>query len=168
VRSKGFEGMTCSIADVLGAVGDRWGILIVRDLMLGLSRYDALQRSTGITNATLADRLKFLEGTGLIERRRYQTKPDRHDYLLTDKGKDLALVIHALAQIGDKWNLADLPGVPLKFLNAKSGGPVKLAPVDVITGEAVQAQDVRVEAGPGADDLMRWRLQNAAALFGPS
>ena len=59
--------MTCSIASVMGALGDRWGALIMRDLTLGLTRYDDLRRSTGVTNATLADRLKMLEQSGLIE-----------------------------------------------------------------------------------------------------
>jgi len=58
MRSKSFDGMACSIAGVLEAIGDRWAVLILRDLSLGLSRYDDLRRSTGITNATLSDRLK--------------------------------------------------------------------------------------------------------------
>ncbi|PKD78524.1 transcriptional regulator, partial [Escherichia coli] len=61
MRSKSFEGMVCSIATVLDAVGDRWAMLILRDLVLGLRRYDDLRRSTGIANATLADRLRQLE-----------------------------------------------------------------------------------------------------------
>ncbi|MFS3136492.1 winged helix-turn-helix transcriptional regulator [Gluconacetobacter sacchari] len=57
MRSKGFERMACSVAAVMGAIGDRWGMLVMRDLILGLRRYDDLCRSTGVTNATLADRL---------------------------------------------------------------------------------------------------------------
>ena len=73
MRSKSFEGMVCSIAGVLEAVGDRWAVLILRDLSLGLSRYEDLRQSTDVTNATLSDRLKHLEDNGLIERRQYQT-----------------------------------------------------------------------------------------------
>jgi DNA-binding HxlR family transcriptional regulator len=159
MRSKGFDGMTCSVADVLGAVGDRWGLLILRDLLLGLRRYDDLRKSTGITHATLSDRLKFLEENRLIERRKYQTRPDRFDYLLSAKGKDIALVIHALAQVGDKWDLAERRGPPLRFVHAASGRAVKLAPVDAESGAPVRAEDVRLAAGAGADDLMRWRLE---------
>ena len=61
--------MVCSIAGVLEAVGDRWAVLILRDLSLGLSRYEDLRRSTDVTNATLSDRLRHLEDNGLIERR---------------------------------------------------------------------------------------------------
>jgi DNA-binding HxlR family transcriptional regulator len=61
MRSKNFDGMACSIAGALEAIGDRWAVLILRDLSLGLSRYEELRRSTGVTNATLSDRLKHLE-----------------------------------------------------------------------------------------------------------
>src|SRR5262245_23058111 len=67
MRSKSFEGMVCSIAGVLDAVGDRWAVLILRDLSLGLSRYEDLRKSTDVTHATLSDRLKHLENNELIE-----------------------------------------------------------------------------------------------------
>ena len=158
MRSKSFDGMVCSIAGVLDAVGDRWAMLILRDLGLGLCRYDDLQKSTGVTHATLSDRLKHLEDNELIERRLYQTKPDRYEYVLTRKGADIILVIQALAQVGDKWQIASDKGPPLKFINRSSGRPVKVALVDDESGEAVRLRDVRPQAGPGADDLVRWRL----------
>ena len=77
MRSQSFEGMACSIAGVLDAVGDRWAILILRDLSLGLSKYEDLRKSTDVTHATLSDRLKHLEESELIERRQYQSGPDR-------------------------------------------------------------------------------------------
>lgn len=158
MRSKSFDGMVCSIAGVLDAVGDRWAILILRDLGLGLSRYDDLRKSTGVTNATLSDRLRHLEANGLIERRLYQTGPDRHEYLLTRKGRDIVLVIQALAQVGDKWQIGGAKGPPLKFVNQNSGRAVKVALVDEKSGELVRLRDIRPQAGPGADDLVRWRL----------
>ena len=91
------------MAEVMGALGDRWGMLVMRDLLLGLTRYDDLQRSTGITNATLSDRLRSLQEAGLIERRQYQRRPDRYDYIPTAKGRDLALLLQAMVQIGDTW-----------------------------------------------------------------
>jgi DNA-binding HxlR family transcriptional regulator len=150
--------MACSIAGVLDAVGDRWAVLILRDLSLGLSKYEELRRSTGITHATLSDRLKHLEENDLIERRRYQTGPDRYEYLLSRKGRDIILVIQALAQVGDKWAVTGDVGPPLKFVNKNSGRPVKLALVDEKSGDVVRLRDVRPQAGPGADDLVRWRL----------
>ncbi len=158
MRSKSFDGMVCSIAGVLDALGDRWAFLIIRDISLGLSRYEDLRKSTDVTHATLSDRLKHLEEHELIERRLYQTGPERFEYVLTPKGKDIILVIQALAQIGDKWAVTGEDGPPLKFINRDSGRAVKVALVDEKSGEVVKLRDVRPQAGPGADDLVRWRL----------
>jgi DNA-binding HxlR family transcriptional regulator len=158
MRLKGFEGMVCSIAGVLDALGDRWAVLILRDLSLGLSRYEDLRKSTDVTNATLSDRLKHLEEQGLIERRQYQSGPDRYEYVLTRKGVDIILVIQALAQVGDKWAITGDAGPPLRFVDKRNGHGLKLALVDEKTGEVVRRRDVRPHAGPGADDLVRWRL----------
>jgi len=155
MKSKGFEGMACSIAGVLAAIGDRWAVLILRDLSFG---YEDLRRSTGVTNATLSDRLKHLEENALIERRRYQVNPERYEYILTRKGRDTILLTQALVQVGDKWEVSGRAGPPLKFTNRKTGGTVKLAMVDQDTGEIVQLNDLQPQPGPGADDLVRWRL----------
>ena len=158
MRSKSFDGMACSIAGVLEVIGDRWAVLILRDLSLGLSRYEDLRRSTGVTNATLSDRLKHLEDNELIERRRYQRNPERYEYALTPKGRDIILVIQALAQVGDKWAVSGNAGPPLKFVDRKTGHTVKLAMVDNETGQRVGKRDLLPQAGPGADELVRWRL----------
>src|ERR1700730_31893 len=158
MRSKSFAGMTCSIAGALETIGDRWAVLILRDLMYGLGRYEDLRGSTGVTHATLSDRLKHLEDNGLITRRRYQLKPERHEYILTRKGRDTVLLAHALLQIGDKWAVTGKQGPPLRLAERKSGRPVKLALVDAAAGVPVKWADVEPCEGPGADDLARWRL----------
>ena len=111
-----------------------------------------------MTNATLSDRLKHLEDHGLIERRQYQTNPERYEYVLTAKGRDTILVMQALLQVGDKWAVSGDAGPPLKFVDRKTGHAVKLAMVDSETGQRVRAQDLQPQAGPGADELVRWRL----------
>jgi DNA-binding HxlR family transcriptional regulator len=158
MKSKSFEGMVCSIAGVLEAIGDRWAVLILRDLSLGLSRYEDLRRSTDVTHATLSERLRHLADNGLIERRQYQINPERYEYVLTPKGRDLILVIQAMAQVGDKWAAAGDAGPPLQFVDQKTGHQVKLAMVDTATGQRVRARDLMPRAGPGADELVRWRL----------
>lgn len=158
MRSKGFEGMACSIAEVMGALGDRWGILIMRDLLLGLTRYDDLRRSTGITNATLSDRLKGLEQAGLIERRRYQERPERYEYVPTGRGGDMALLMQAMVQIGDKWRREETLEAPLRFVDAGSGSGLKLTMVEEDRTGCARAPGIRIIAGPGADDIMRWRV----------
>lgn len=163
MRSKGFEGMTCSVAGVMGTMGDRWGALLMRDLFLGLKRYDDFRRSSGITNATLTDRLKSLEGHGLIERQLYQSRPERYEYVLTEKGRDIGLVLLAMLEVGNKWNLAELDGPPLLMVDSQSGRRVNVALVDYETGAAVSPSNVMVELGPGADELTEWR--SAARLY---
>ena len=158
MKSKSFEGMACSIAGVMEAIGDRWAVLILRDLSLGLSRYEDLRRSTDVTNATLSDRLKHLEDHELVERRQYQINPERYEYVLTAKGRDTTLVLQALLQVGDKWAVSGSAGPPLRFVDRKTGHPVKLARVDNETGQRVRLQDVQPQAGPGADELVQWRL----------
>ncbi|MCP1196064.1 helix-turn-helix transcriptional regulator [Acetobacter senegalensis] len=154
--------MTCSVAAVMGAIGDRWAMLIMRDLILGLRRYDDLRRSTNVTNATLSDRLKALEENGLVERRKYRSRPDRFEYVPTEKGWDVGLLMQAMVQIGDKWNQSSSSGPPLRFVDEGTGHGVKLAPVDMETGALVEAKHVRALAGSGADDLMQWRLSRSS------
>src|ERR1700754_185326 len=161
MRSKGFDGMVCSIAGVMGAIGDRWGLLILRDLVCGISRYEDFRQSSGVTNATLSDRLKHLEANGLVERRRYQANPERFEYLLTKKGWQIAPMMPVLAQIGDRLGVSGASAPPLKFVNRKTGADVGWSFVDQSTGERLNAPDVAIQAGPGADDLVRWRLSHA-------
>jgi DNA-binding HxlR family transcriptional regulator len=160
MRSKGFDGMVCSIAGVIAAIGDRWGLVILRDLVCGLSRYEDLRQSSGVTNATLSDRLKHLEASGLIERRRYQVNPERFEYLLTQKGWQIAPVMAVLAQIGDRLDISGAAAPPMTFVNRRTGAEVRWSFVDQKTGEQVSPTDIEIKEGPGADDLVRWRLSH--------
>jgi DNA-binding HxlR family transcriptional regulator len=163
MKAKSFKGMACSIAGALEAIGDRWAFLIVRDLSLGLRRYDDLQHSTQIPNTTLSQRLKHLEHNGLIERRSYQDNPPRFEYALTTKGRELGVVIFALAQWGDHWNAAGTAGPPVNFVDRATGRRVKLAVVDAQSGDPVPGSRIEARPGRGADDLVRWRLDRRAA-----
>ena len=161
MRSKSFDGMVCPIAGIMAAIGDRWGLLILRDLVLGLSRYEEFRQSSGVTNATLSDRLKHLEANGLVERRRYQVSPERFEYVLTRRGRQIAPVMAVLTQIGDRLNVSGAAAPPLKFVNRKTGAGAGWSFIDQNTGERLSPVDIAIEEGPGADDLMRWRLSHA-------
>ncbi|MEI7374254.1 helix-turn-helix domain-containing protein [Dickeya chrysanthemi] len=165
MRSKNFDGMVCSIAGVMAAIGDRWGLLILRDLIFGISRYDELRQSSGVTNATLSNRLKHLEANGLIERRRYQVNPERFEYLLTPHGRQLAPIMVMLSQIGDRLGLSGASAPPLKFVNRKTGAGVRWSFIDENTGELLSGEDIAFEEGPGADDLVRWRLSHTTRRY---
>jgi DNA-binding HxlR family transcriptional regulator len=91
----------CPVAKSLELIGDRWTLLIVRDLLKGTCRFQDFQESLkGIAPSILSDRLKLMEEHGLIERRFYSDHPPRAEYILTDKGKELGTVVGALAVWG--------------------------------------------------------------------
>ena len=97
----------CAIANTLDRVGDKWSLLIVRDMLAGKTTYGQfLESPEGIPTNILADRLKRLEQFGLITRSVYQERPTRHAYSLTDEGKQLGRVLRAMAD----WALEHIAG----------------------------------------------------------
>lgn len=101
--------MRCPVAATLELVGDRWTLLIVRDLLRGRKRFNELRMSVdGIPPAVLAARLRALEGAGVVDRRPYQDRPVRYEYRLTPKGHALGVVVGALADWGQRYADADL------------------------------------------------------------
>jgi DNA-binding HxlR family transcriptional regulator len=160
MKPKSFAGMRCSIAGALELIGDRWTLLLIRDLSLGLHRYDDLRTSIGIPDATLAARLKHLTEHGIIERTRYQERPPRDEYRLTAKGRDLWKVSVALREWGDRWDATGLGAPTVETIDRKTGRKLVLALVDSKTGAAVPAQRVQFRPGPGADDTIRKLLDN--------
>jgi DNA-binding HxlR family transcriptional regulator len=97
-----YEGQVCSIARALEVVGDRWTLLIVRDVALGLHRFDELLASLGIASNVLTDRLSRLVDEDVLERVRYSERPERFEYRLTRKGSELSVALLALMQWGDR------------------------------------------------------------------
>jgi DNA-binding HxlR family transcriptional regulator len=119
-----YEGQVCSIARSLELVGDRWTLLIVRDLVLGLSRFDQLLASLGIASNVLTDRLNRLDDEGIVKRVRYSDRPERFEYQLTKKGRELGLVLLALLQWGDR-HVSDKP--PRIARRRSDQSPVRVA-----------------------------------------
>ncbi len=104
---KPFERSCCPITCALDQLGDKWTLLVIRDLLLGKRRYQELLESPeGIATNILADRLKKLEATGIILQQTYQQRPVRHEYILTQKGEDLRPIIEALVH----WGKTHFPG----------------------------------------------------------
>ena len=98
-----FKRSCCPITNVLDTLGDKWTLLVIRDLVLGKRRYqEFLSSPERIASNILADRLTKLEAAGLVTRRAYQQKPTRHEYLLTKKGKGLEPVLEAIIVWGQK------------------------------------------------------------------
>ncbi len=108
-RTEPDEPRRCSIAGALGIVGDRWSLLVVREINLGVHRFDAMQRNTGAPRDVLTARLRKLEREGIVRREPYSEHPPRHEYLLTDAGRELAPILLALGEWGDRHVYPDDP-----------------------------------------------------------
>lgn len=160
MKAKSFAGMRCSIAGALELIGDRWAVLLIRDLSFGLSRYDDLRASIGIPAATLAARLKQLVDADIVQRVRYHDNPPRDEYRLTAKGRDLWMVMLALREWGDRWDASGFGAPAVETVDAETGRPLRLSLVDAETGEPVPPRRARLRPGPGADDHTH-RLLNA-------
>lgn len=151
VQRKSFAGMSCSVAGAMELIGDRWALLIIRDLFFGLTRYDEFQTSLGIPAATLSSRLKHLLDSGIVEKVRYQKRPPRDEYRLTAKGRDLWKVSVALREWGDKWDATGLGAPTVRMIDKDTGRPVNLALVDDTTGQIVPPSRTELVPGPAAD-----------------
>ena len=114
-----YEGQACSIARSLELIGERWTLLIVRDVFRGLRRFDEIQRSLGIARNVLTNRLDRLVEEGIFEKRRYQERPPRHEYFLTEKGIDLWPVLVSLIKWGDKHEPFGFDGLPPVIIRHK-------------------------------------------------
>jgi DNA-binding HxlR family transcriptional regulator len=116
----------CSIQRSLDLIGDRWSILVLRDLFRGVRRFDELQRDLGIARPVLTDRLRKLVDTGVVTKRQYSEHPPRFEYRLTPMGVDLSPALVALMRWGDRW-LADPSGPPTVLLHEPCGHPIDQA-----------------------------------------
>jgi len=148
VLHRTYDDQNCSIARSLEVVGERWSMLIVRDAFLGIRRFDDFQRSLGVSRAVLSNRLDRLVAEGILERHRYQEHPERHEYRLTDKGRDLWPVTMALLGWGDRY-YAD-HGPPKTFFHRECGGEVTDRRTCAKCGAELTVRDVEARPGPGA------------------
>jgi DNA-binding HxlR family transcriptional regulator len=165
VLRRTYENQNCSIARSLETIGERWTLLILRDAFLGTRRFDDFQKSLGVARNVLTVRLKSLVDTGLLERRRYQERPERYEYRLTEKGIDLWPVIVSMMQWGDVHG-GNVAGPPMVLEHRGCGGGVDAHRICDRCGERLGARDVRAHPGPGADPdhpLTRLYERRAAA-----
>jgi|SRR5579884_1843196 len=139
-----YTGQNCSIARALEIVGDRWTLLIVRDVMLGKRRFDELAASLSIATNVLADRLNRLVDEGVLIRVPYGKRPDRYEYRLTERGRELRTVLLALMQWGDP-----ISGKPPRLARRRrDGAPVSVALL--ADGQPIEPDEIEIVPGPGA------------------
>src|ERR671939_364728 len=135
MQRKSFGNMACPIARSLERVGEWWSMLILRDALQGMTRFDELQKSLGIAPNMLTRRLNALVEAGLLERRRYRERPPRDEYVLTERGRDFRPVLLALLAWGNRHFPPDDREV--RIVNTETGQPVDPVLVDPATGQRV-------------------------------
>ncbi|GAA4385785.1 winged helix-turn-helix transcriptional regulator [Tsukamurella soli] len=148
MRRTSFADVNCSVAQCLEVVGERWTPLIIRDALLGVTRFEDFRERLGIARNVLTLRLEQLVEDGILMREPYQDKPIRYDYRLTDKGLDLWHVIGAMREWGDRWSAP--AGPPVTLVHLGCGGDVRLRGVCDGCGEIVERTSVIARPGPGA------------------
>jgi DNA-binding HxlR family transcriptional regulator len=138
----------CPIARSLTVIGDRWTMLIIRELFLATRRFEEFEIQTGISPNLLSVRLKRLETDGVIARRKYQDAPRRYEYRLTDKGLDLYPVLLSLKSWGERWGGFRSHQKPaLEIIHRSCGHSTRLELVCPECREPFGARDVRVQIG---------------------
>jgi DNA-binding HxlR family transcriptional regulator len=142
---------TCTIGRAMAILGERWTIVVLREVFNGIRRFDDMRQRTGIPRQVLANRLASLVEHGLLRREPYQEPGARlrHEYRLTPKGFDLYPVLIAVAQWGDRY-LAEPEGPPLEFVHRDCASPVHVE-IHCADGHRVaENRDVLPTPGPGA------------------
>jgi DNA-binding HxlR family transcriptional regulator len=141
-----YEGQeSCSVAQALEIVGERWTWLIIRDVFLGLTRFAEFRDSLGIAPNVLSDRLARLVAEGILERVRYQERPPRDEYRLTEKGADLFTALNAVRQWGDRY----LSDKPMRLLRRRSDGTTVVAALVPEGTTALALEEIELVPGPG-------------------
>ncbi len=143
-----YLGQDCSIARTLEVVGERWTLLVLREIFTGTSRFDDFQKQLGIARNVLQTRLERLVEEEILVRRPYQQHPPRYEYRLTDAGRDLAPVLIALMYWGDKHRAPD--GPPTLVRHSGCGGHVTAALTCDRCGATLSVAELDVSDGPGA------------------
>jgi DNA-binding HxlR family transcriptional regulator len=143
-----YPGQVCSIAKSLEVIGERWSLLIVRDVMNGNRRFGEIQASLGIARNVLSARLQRLVNEDILERRAYSESPPRYEYFLTEKGLDLWPALIALLNWGDRYSSGP-EGPPKVIVHKVCGGRVSDRGICESCGKVLHARDARQLPGPG-------------------
>jgi DNA-binding HxlR family transcriptional regulator len=144
-----YAEQVCSISRSLEVVGERWTLLVLRDVLLGKHRFDELVDSLGITRTVLTQRLRHLLDEGVLERTAYQQRPERFAYSLTAKGRALTPVIAHLLWWGDTY-YPEPAGPPRLLLHRNCGGLVQPHFTCGDCGAELDAGDITTEPGPSS------------------
>jgi DNA-binding HxlR family transcriptional regulator len=140
-----FSTMDCPIARSLDRVGEWWSILVLRDALGGMTRFEEFQKSLKIAPNMLTRRLTALVEAGMLEKRRYCERPPREEYVLTQRGRDFRPVLLALLAFGNRHFAPE--GESVAIVDAKTGAPAEPILVDRASGRPLVAPDFRLVGG---------------------
>jgi DNA-binding HxlR family transcriptional regulator len=146
----------CPIARCVDQIGDWWCILILREALNGVTRFDLFQKNLGIAPTILTRRLKGLVDDGLLQRHRYNEHPPRDEYLLTPKGRDFQPILFALLAWGNKHFAPE--GASVLLVDAESGQIADPVLVDRATGRPIVEPDFQIVCGPAATAALKERM----------
>lgn len=138
----------CTIARSIDLLGEGWTLLILRQACLGTRRFEDFQRELGISRNILTLRLGRLVEEGLLTPVEYQQRPVRHEYRLTDKGRDVYPILAAMAAFGEKWLVGD-EGTPLILHHTACDHDMHAVVACSECGEPIDVRQVRARIGPG-------------------
>jgi DNA-binding HxlR family transcriptional regulator len=156
VLRRDYPDQDCAAAYALELIGERWTLLVIRDIFAGFRRFDEIQQDLGVARNVLSTRLQRLVDEGIIERRPYSESPPRFEYLLTEKGIDLWPILVTMMRWGDRHG--DWPnGPPLVLLHKECGGEMEDHFICGRCGERLRARDVYAAPGPGATSRVAQR-----------
>ncbi|GGC26084.1 HxlR family transcriptional regulator [Siccirubricoccus deserti] len=151
-----FTRMRCPVARSMAVLGERWAMLVLRECFYGTTRFDEFERNLGIAPNILSARLRDLTGHGLLERVPLSDGA-RHEYRLTEKGRDFFPAYLALKAWADRW-MTGPEGPPVVLEESATGQPVVARPVLSAAGTPLRPEEVRVLPGPGAGEALRARF----------
>jgi DNA-binding HxlR family transcriptional regulator len=149
-----FDDQNCSIAGALAIVGERWTLLVMREVLLGRRRFQDIKRGTGIAPNILSDRLDTLVEHGVLERRLYSEQPESYEYVPTARGRDLSPVLMTLMEWGDR-HVAGSDGAPRVVVHAACGHDAHPRLHCSHCGDQLVPDQTRVRPGPGATAAQR-------------
>jgi DNA-binding HxlR family transcriptional regulator len=159
MRRTRFSDWHCSIARTVDLTGDWWTPLVMREAFYGARRFEEFQRHLGLSRNVLSQRLERLVEEGMLERVPYQDRPLRHEYRLTEKGRDFFTVLAAMIRWGDRW-LAGDDGPPIELRDRESGEQVAVEVVDSKTGRPLDIRRVMATPGPGLPKKLARQLDD--------
>ncbi|UNO42715.1 helix-turn-helix domain-containing protein [Streptomyces sp. MST-110588] len=140
MAATGTRPRACSIANALAVVGERWSLLALREIFLGVHRFDQIARNTGASRDILATRLRTLVEAGLLEKRQYEQRPPRHEYVLTETGRALNTVLLTLMDWGDRHITQ---GEPPTVWEHRCGAVLRPVTVCADCGDPVRTEDLK-------------------------